>query len=63
MLGIFASIFNLIPDPHASPYPFNFLFYFFLSTLSSICDTQVLLVVLPALACDLRVRDNILKDN
>lgn len=63
MLGIFPSIFNLLPDSHASLYPFNFLSFFFLSTLSSICDTQILPVVLPALECDLRARDNILKDN
>lgn len=43
---------------HLTSYPFSFL-----STLSSVCDTQILLVVLPALECDLCARDNILKDN
>lgn len=63
MLGIAPSIFSLLPDPHPCPYPFNFLSFFFLSPLSSICDTQILLVVLLALECDLHAIDNILKDN
>lgn len=63
MLGIAPSIFSLLPDPHPCPYPFNFLSFFFLSALSSICDAQILLVVLLALECDLHAIDNILKDN
>lgn len=63
MLGIAPSISSLLPGPHTCPYPFNFLFFFFLSPLSSICATQVLLVVLLALECDLHAIDNILKDN